>query len=194
MPVGEFAREFAAQLASEGICLTADVTVSWLSGKGHHHPGAVSIGEDVRERLSDIYRAVNGLEALLISKRHSRCGVDFQLDERTFIELDEVQHFSSQRLTTLHYYNGLPHFVDVPLYQQLCRRFRATADRAWAKPVRNEFAFVGGRTSQRAYLDSVRDLIAPTQGVTLLRIPAPEGSLRLATDRLKKALEAANPY
>lgn len=188
MAVGDFAREFAATLAAEGIDLVPNVTVPWLSGKGHLHAGASKIDERVRGQLSQIYGAVGGQETLLAAKRPSRCGIDFQLDERIFLELDEVQHFSSRRLETLTYYEGVVHSLDLPLYERLCTRYRGTADRAWAKRIKNEFDFIGGRTSQRAYLDAARDLIAPLEGATLLRIPAPESNVRLAVERFHKAL------
>lgn len=188
MPVGDFAKSFASALLELGIPLEENVTVAWLGGGGHHHHGAASVPSAVRTLLSQIYAAVGGREELLQVKRSSRCGMDFRLDASTFVEVDEVQHFSTRRMTTLSFYDGFNHSINLDLYRSLCHEFSPLADRAWAKPVRNEFDFYGGRTSQRAYLDAVRDVLGPVFGVRIIRVAAPEGDLDLAVNRFQEAL------
>jgi hypothetical protein len=69
------------------------------------------------------------------------------------------------------------------LWHQRADRYRA------GKPTR-DFPFAGGRRAQRAYFDAFRDLVAPSFGLRVLRVPAPECDGALAYQRLHAALEA----
>jgi hypothetical protein len=52
MPVGDFARSFREAVSKEGTELLADVTVTWLSGKGHQDPVVRDAPTNVLTRLS----------------------------------------------------------------------------------------------------------------------------------------------
>lgn len=78
------------------------------------------------------------------------CRVDFLLGSQTIVEVDEYQHFSSQRLATLKLYSQLPNTIDVLLYQRLCEENKTRADRYRATKEAPDFPFPGGRTAQRA--------------------------------------------
>ena len=99
---------------------------------------------------------------LAAKRRGSDPTPDFLLNCRQIIEVDEIQHFTTDRLTTLRLYPG-----DIELgfglseYISLCETWRPTADRyRTAKPTQ-DFPHPGGRRAQRAYFDALRDLAAP---------------------------------
>jgi hypothetical protein len=95
----------------------------------------------------------------------------------------------SERLVSMNHYEDMRVDLDVPGYRALVANFRAVADKAWAAKAAADFPFAGGRRAQRAYLDAVRDLLAPVFGYRLLRIAAPEGSTAIALGRLRVLLE-----
>lgn len=192
MAVGDFARAFSEAIQADGVGpLEQSVSLGWLSGRGHLEPGAADAPGAVRERLGQIHAALGGRSEILEAKRAARTTVDFLLGERTIIELDEIQHFTAERLVSLNHYKGVQTVVDVDVYRSLCVRWRDEAGRAWAKKQAADFPFPGGRRAQRAYLDSVRDLLAPAFGYHLIRVPAPEREVRLAVARLRMVLEAS---
>lgn len=188
MPVGDFAEAFMTQARSVGIDLRPGTVVPWLSGRGHLEPGAATVPRIVRARLSQIHAALGGREDLLASKRAQYPKVDFFLANDTIVELDEIQHFSSERLVSLNHYDGVRVDLDVAAYRDLVAAFRSVADRAWANTTAADFPFPGGRRAQRAYLDAVRDLLAPAFGYRLIRIAAPEGLISVSLDRLMASL------
>jgi hypothetical protein len=51
-----------------------------------------------------------------------------------------------------------------------------------------DFPFAGARRAQRAYFDAFRDLAAPSFGLRVLRIPAPECDGRLTFERFTAAM------
>jgi hypothetical protein len=81
-------------------------------------------------------------------------------------EFDEFQHFSTARRKTLeHYPSNLKLAFDVDSYKSLCRFHAPKAD-AYRTNIRPaDFDFVGGRTSQRAYLDCFRDFLPLLHGL-----------------------------
>jgi hypothetical protein len=87
----------------------------------------------------------------------------------TIVELDEIQHFSGERLVSLNRYAGIRVDLDVPAYSELVATFRAVADKAWATKTAADFPFAGGRRAQRAYLDAVKGPL----GAGLRVSPAP---------------------
>lgn len=111
----------------------------------------------------------------------------------TLIEIDESQHFTSARLTTLGLYPpelALDFALDD--YKALCRRHRAKSDRYRANKEARGFG-LGGRTRQRAYYDALRDVATPaTDHPPLIRIEAPHdngaAAYRAHRDRLVEAL------
>ncbi len=90
------------------------------------------------------------------------------------IEVDEHQHFTSDRLLTFdHYPAGTPLGFDLDEYRALCRQWAPKADRYRATKAAVGFG-PGGRQRQRAYHDALRDLAAPDMGSPpIIRVPAP---------------------
>lgn len=81
-------------------------------------------------------------------------------------EFDEFQHFSSSRLTTIDCYPpGLKLNFDLESWKQLCNKHKNKADNYRKSKKTADFNFIGGRTAQRAYLDSFRDLLPEIHGL-----------------------------
>jgi hypothetical protein len=181
-----------AAAVNEGIPLLAGRRVTWLSGRGHLNKHVAEAPADVLTALATMHSKLGGDAAVLAAKRagnpptpdlvHTELGC--------FIEIDEVQHFTTARLRTLDLYPvRVPLGFDIDEYRRLIGRWREKGDRAFAHRVSADFPKPGGRQAQRAYNDALRDLLAPTYtGMALLRIPAPDSSPSAALARLKHAL------
>jgi hypothetical protein len=110
------------------------------------------------------------------------------------MEVDEFQHFTSWRLTTLsNYPENASLGFDRDEYERLCRAWSGKADRYRASKPARGFP-TAKRSAQRAYFDAVRDLLMPALGhPAVIRIPALDGDgeaayLRNRT-RIREALE-----
>lgn len=148
-----------------------------------------------RARRCTIYVALDGSVDELAAARTTRLTGDFlHAATGTLIEVDEHQHFTSARLTTLKRYPADAQVgFDLGRYAALCREWRPKADRAFAHRAAPGFG-PGGRQRQRAYYDALRDLAAPAMGhPPLVRIAAPTNDGRAAyrahRDRLLRMLE-----
>lgn len=85
-----------------------------------------------------------------------------RLDTGTLVEVDEVQHFTSARLTALCLYpRDVSLGFDLDEYLALAEQWRGRGDRAFAYKTAREFPGTAGRQRQRAYFDAVRDVLAP---------------------------------
>jgi hypothetical protein len=135
--------------------------------------------------------AVGGNETLLAGKRSgSDPRFDSLLqDKRIAVDVDEIQHFTTDRRRTLDLYPpAVEVCFDMEAYRTLIGRYTrpATANRA-SKPT-VDFPLAGGRRAQRAYFDAFRDLAAPGFGLRVLRVPAPECNGRVAYQRFREAI------
>ncbi len=101
MPVNDFARLVLIQARASGVELLWKPRFRWLSGKGHIERAAQSAPARTLDRLAAIHDALGGDPSLLEAKRRQEPASDFLWDERTIIELDEFQHFSTPRLRSL---------------------------------------------------------------------------------------------
>jgi hypothetical protein len=163
-------------LADLGIAAGRDVAFGWLTNK-------VPLGEEfptpprVRYRLMAVHARLGGDWSRLERKRRAPLRFDFQVDDSTLIEVEPRHHFSSARMTTLDFYEDLHHSLDVNQYRELCSRFSGDADRYQSNRTAPDFPFPGGRTAQRAYFDTAKDLLAPAHGYRLIRLPAADDDL-----------------
>jgi len=126
-------------------------------------------------RWSSIFNALGGIEAEQTGKRLTPLPGDFLHEASgTFIEIDEHQHFTSHRPAALALYPAdAPLGFDLDDYRDLCRAWVAKADGYLANKRAVGFA-PGGRQRQRAYNDSLRDLMTPAMGhPPVIRVPAP---------------------
>jgi hypothetical protein len=178
---------------SAGIPLALGRTVPWLSARGHTE-GVVQrdAPPHVIAALRSIHAHLGGDEQLLAAKRGGNSPTPDLIHEELgcVIEVDEEQHFTTARLRTFGQYPA-----DVPLgyqletYVGLVREWTPRGDRAFAHRVSADFPRPGGRQAQRAYNDSLRDLLAPTfTGHPVIRLAVPDRSLRGTLDELKTAL------
>ena len=183
-----------ARLAtSEGLAFQRGASLPWLTNKGHLADVVVAkVDEESLAAVRSIYQELGGDESLLASKRSgSNPRIDL-LHGALAIEVDEIQHFTTDRMRTLELY---PVDADVLFnedeYRAAIRLWHQRADRYRASKPTLDFPFVGGRRAQRAYFDAFRDLVAPSFGLRVVRVPAPDCEGALAYQRLHAALEAA---
>lgn len=181
---------FYSIAAADGLDLTRGVTVGWLSNLGHLNP---AIGDDpTAAALRQLHMDLKGDGYRLASKRAgSSPRLDFVLStKKLIIEIDEIQHFTSDRLTSLRAYpSDQDCAFDIEKYCNLADRWRCRGDRYRAAKMATDFPFPGGRRAQRAYFDACRDLAAPAHGFRVLRVPVPECDGVLAYRRFTDALE-----
>jgi hypothetical protein len=175
-----------------GIELDAGTAFPWLSNRGHLNPILAGVvPETTLGILSTIHQRLGGDESLLAGKRAgSSPRPDFVLASATLIvEVDEIQHFTSDRLTTLELYpRNAELSFEIAEYRALIRRWSSVADSYRAAKPAVDFPRAGGRRAQRAYFDAVRDLVAPHFGWRVLRVPAPECDAAIAAARLTARL------
>ncbi len=185
--------ETFAQLArADGIVFSRGVSPAWLTNRGHLS-GAIADQLDAASdaALRSIYSALGGDETLLVRKRSgSNPRLDFVLaDHALAVEVDEIQHFTTERRRTFNLYPAAAELCfDTGAYRALIGRWCTTADRYRAAKPTVDFPFAGGRRAQRAHFDAFRDLAAPSFGLRVVRIPAPECDGRLAYERFMAAM------
>ncbi len=183
-------------LAREGgIALERGSALQWLTNRGHLNPVlADAVPAPTLAILSSIHQRLGGDESLLAGKRAgSSPRPDFLLArEHLIVEVDEIQHFTSDRLATLELYpRNADLAFDVAEYRALITKWMAVADNYRAAKPAVDFPRAGGRRAQRAYFDSIRDLVAPSFGWRVLRVPAPECDAGIAAARLRDRIASA---
>lgn len=107
------------------------------------------------------------------------------------VEIDELQHFTSHRALTLSLYptDALITF-DRQQYLALCEQWSGKADRAFAHKPAVGFG-PRGRPRQRAYNDSLRDLLTPMMDrPPVIRIPVPDRDVVRAYAAVRDLLNA----
>lgn len=179
---------FAEIAKADGLHLEKGTRLAWLSKFGHTLPRLEGVvPASTLTILRRIHRELGGDEAALRGKGRTGANPtpDFTHPRSTWlIEVDEDQHFTSDRLRTFRNYPAeVPVAYDVEAYQDLIRRWADAGDRYRSKKTATDFAFEGGRRAQRAYFDAFRDLVAPSFGVRVMRVPAPERNPELAYTR-----------
>jgi hypothetical protein len=179
-----------------GIELERGTAVPWLSNRGHLNPILAGVVPAATlSTLSSIHHRLGGDEKALAAKRvGSSPRPDFVLaSAKLVIEIDEIQHFTRDRLTTLELYPPSAELAfDVAEYRALIGQWGAVADRYRAVKPSIDFPHAGGRRAQRAYFDAVRDLVAPSFRWRILRVPAPECDAAIAAARLTARLPGAS--
>lgn len=188
--------EFISLANQAGIPVTPGRRLPWLTNRGHlAEPLRGVVPAEVLDQLGDLFRSLGGDETALRAKRAgSDPCPDMAFEERGWlVEYDEQQHFTSDRIVTFDRY---PADVDVAYnideYRALARRLSGTADRYLAAKQSVDFPFHGGRRSQRAYFDAVRDLVAPFFGLRVFRVLAPERDAKTALGRFRRAIAGSD--
>lgn len=179
---------FHAAAARAGLMLVANVRLPWLTRHGHLAP---RIQEQLPPRtlkaLDEILASLAGDAAALANKTRGAMTADFLLGARQ-VEYDEIQHFTTARITTLRLYpDGVILAFDPASYGALAERFKAKGDKGFAHKIAVEFPGPLGRQRQRAYFDAFRDLAAPHFGNgPVLRIAAPDNDYQAAARTLRR--------
>lgn len=179
---------FQQHAAAAGFRLTPEVALPWLSPRGHllpdvqaRVPGRTLVG------LDRIFDALEGDRDRLAAKTRGSMRADFLLEpEGLHIEYDEIQHFTTARLTTLDLYPEDTVVAFSPAdYRATVEMWRSKGDKAFAHKEAAEFPGRLGRQRQRAYLDAFRDLVGSSFGNRpVVRIAAPDNDYRDAVARL----------
>jgi hypothetical protein len=168
---------FHTRATAHGLQLRRRVSFPWLTSHGHIAAASPLVPRQVIEALRAIYLELGGEETLLQRKRKTLLPVDFVDSESgCIIEIDETQHFTSDRLRTFSLYpDGVELAFDLDLYKRTIHRWRAKADGYRAAKPAADFPWPGGRRAQRAYFDAVRDLLAPFYATQpIMRVIAPD--------------------
>lgn len=182
--------------AAEGIELELGRPMSWLSGRGHHN-NLVQRDAPLAliALLADIHRGLGGLDDVLAAKRVGNPPTPDLVHVPTgcLVEVDEVQHFTTARETTLRQYpRDLRVGFDVDEYFALIAEWRPKADAAYAHRVSSDFPQAGGRQAQRAYNHALRDVLAPTfTGHPVIRVAVPGRSMGVLACLIQRLDELA---
>ena len=181
--MGRTETDFYHAALAAGLPIRPAAGQPWLSNRGHFNP---SLDPDAATWLSDLFARLGGHPDLLAGKTgggHPR--PDFVIENwRVLIEVDEIQHLTSDRIRCLESYPaGLDVAFDVKEYLRVAKQWRHKGDHYRAAKPSCDFPFAGGRRAQRAYFDSVRDVAASRHGWRLVRVAAPECDGRLAFRR-----------
>lgn len=182
----------ASLAVADGLTFSRGARLPCLTNKGHlGSEAAAGLPADVRDHLRAIYAALGGDEALLARKRAgSDPRVDLLIADRGLaIEVDEIQHFTTDRLRTF----------DLYAPNALCSS-TSTSTARWPRDGVSPLTATGRRRQRptsRALAAAApsaptstlfADLAASTFGLHVLRIPAPECDGTLAYSRLTAAL------
>lgn len=120
------------------------------------------------ELIDKIFRTLNGDKNANQAKRTTQleCDAFFGGTFNFIFEFDEYQHFSTARLKTLQLYpDDLQTNFSVKNWLNFCTNHKEKADKYRRSKPTNDFNFIGGRTTQRAYLDCFRDLLPKYNGL-----------------------------
>ena len=106
---------------------------------------------------------------LHLSKRTSplSCDTYFPSPWNFIFEFDEVQHFSSYKGLLLQNYPEAPYGFEIDRYKFLCSTLKDRADKYRQSKEATEFPFKTGRTRQRAFLDSFKDVLPHLNSIDL---------------------------
>lgn len=162
MPVGDCQRAFEEAAEADGLRLGPS-RLAWVNQRGHF--GLPPEGRDAVAPLDAIFTALGGDRSAQLAKRTTPLPGDFiEARTGTLIEIDESQHFTSFRATSLELYppDAMLGF-DRERYLDLCREHAARSDRYRTRKDAVGFG-QGGRQRQRAYHDALRDLAAVACG------------------------------
>jgi hypothetical protein len=190
----------AAEAAKDGIELEPQ-QFEWASEPGHlavAYLADQSGNMDVMQRaeiavppLEQMFNRLKGLTPVLHSCRVNKpyMAVLVHMPTATLVEVDDVLHFTTARLTTLDLYPGeVPLGYDIKEYKELCREHAPKTDK-WRYGLASKMFGFHGLQPERAYQDAVRDLAAWVMGFPpLIRVPAVDNDGAAAYARAKDAL------
>lgn len=175
-----------------GIRLVAGTPLRWLTARGHLDPFVQRYAPiEILDALDDLHASLGGDRRALAHKHGVAPRPDLVVDATgQLVELDEVEHFTSARLTSLSRYPTKMRLgFSLDDYRALIDTWKARANAVFTPRASSDFDFVGGRRAQRAYYDAVKDLLAPTfTGYSVLRLAVPDGNVERAVGALTAGL------
>jgi hypothetical protein len=127
----------------------------WLTNRGHVGLEEMGADREVVELLRAIYLELGGDETALANKRRgSDPKPDFLLgDHEQIVEVDEIQHFTSDRLSTLLLYPATSDLAfDLDVYVSLCKTWRVKGDGYRSAKPTIDFPRLGGRRAPTGVL------------------------------------------
>lgn len=177
---------------TEALPLAKCPRLPWLTNKGHLEPSVrAAIPAETQERLTAIYVNLGGDPVRLAAKAPGRDPrPDFRDTELgCLVEVDEIQHFTTDRLLTLEFYHpDAKLWFSIAEYRTLIATWSQRANAYRAAKAAVDFPHENGRRAQRAYFDALRDLLAPTfDERPVFRVPIPECDPALALKRYKES-------
>ena len=187
MAPGDVHSAFGRAAAADGITLQG-ASFDWLCEQGHiglervakarRDPTLVGPVTAAVEVLGEIYARLKGdVSVLQAARENLLLPVDLVHEPTgTLIEVDDVPHFTSFRLTALDLYrDGASLGFDLDEHRELCRVWRERTDSLGRGLAAKGFGF-GGVQRERAYHDALLDLAAPAMGhPPVIRIAAVDG-------------------
>jgi hypothetical protein len=190
----------AAEAAKDGIDLEP-YQFDWASEAGHlglayladasGNPDVMQRAEIAVPALEQMFKRLKGLMPVLHSCRVNKpyMPVLVHLPSATLVEVDDVLHFTTGRLTTLDLYPPeIPLGFDIDEYKALCREHGPTSDR-WRYGLASKMFGFHGLQNERAYEDAIRDIASWVMGLSpLIRVPAIDGDGTAAYARVRDAL------
>lgn len=175
-----------------GASAIAGAPLHWLPSRGHLDPIVQrDAPAEVVEALDELHAALGGNRSALARKAATSLQPDLVVaSSGQLVEIDEIQHFTAARLTSLSLYPSRVSFgFSIDHYRSLIDTWKAKANAVFTRRWSPDFDFVGGRRAQRAYYDALKDLLAPTfTGMPVLRIPVPDGDAHRAAHVLAAQL------
>ncbi len=197
MAPGAPAAAFAEAAATDGIEL-APGSFDWLCEQGHvglervakarRDPSIVEPVKAALSALATVFARLGGDVAVLYAARENLLLPVQHVHEPsgTLIQLDDLSHFTSFRLTALDLYPPDAALgFDIEEHKSLCREHAGEADRAGRSLAAKAFGF-GGVPRERAYHDALFDLAPPAMGhPPLVRIAVLDGDGAAAYARFR---------
>lgn len=183
MARGDCEAAVAAAAMADGIELSKMPAVHWLTNRGHLDlPDRAAAALPVMEHAFDL---LGGDLEELRRKRPRLLPNDLvHTATQTMVEVDEFQHFTTMRGTTLELLGDWEVGYDVDAYRDLVSTWHPKADRYFHAKVTGGFPGPRSRGRARAYFDLLRDVVGPLMGYRVIRVPAVDAA---PTDAVKGA-------
>jgi very-short-patch-repair endonuclease len=161
-------------------CVETEAKFDWLTVPDYASMDATlkTIYDNLKKHLVTAKRHLISKEGYKdFSTPDHKLTCDFFIASKDLIiEYDERQHFTEQRAKSLaHYPSDLNFGFDIDKWREACRNIKAVD----LDPIY--------RDEQRAFYDSVRDILAVRNGMTIIRVK--HGDYDLESESGKKAIE-----
>jgi hypothetical protein len=173
---------------ADGIDLRPAASASWLTAQGHLNPLVRHHAPtDVVDALDEVHASLGGDRRALARLHNAPIRTGYTIGATQRVEIDDVGHFTSARLTTLGCYPAGASFgFSLDLYRSLIETWKERAASVFTRRWTADFDFAGGRRARRAYEDALLDLLVPVfTGRPLVRIASPDGDAGAAALTLR---------